>query len=74
VEEMDKRLSFLGDLKKRQIIESVRYTEEFGLDGGEPGILRPWNVGSPKPPVDERYNNDLCSSYLKNPFRTSKIT
>jgi hypothetical protein len=30
VEEMDKRLSFLGDLTKRQIIESVRYTEEFG--------------------------------------------
>jgi hypothetical protein len=43
-DEVVKRLAKLPEVARKELIESNAYVEEFDWDGGEPGILRPWDV------------------------------
>jgi len=43
-EEMEERLSTLPEVARRELMESNAYVEEFGWDGGETGVVRPWDV------------------------------
>jgi hypothetical protein len=37
-------VKLLPDTIKEELLESIAYIEDFGWDGGEPGVLRPWDV------------------------------
>lgn len=34
----------LPETIREELLESIAYVEDFGWDGGEPGVLRPWDV------------------------------